>query len=505
MDPIFEIDLALAGKGARQASRTLVRELKAAILDGRLVPGTRLPATRQAGSIFRMSRNTVAEAYERLAIEGLVATRRGSGTFVADRSSQGAPARARKKAAKTRKSDVPRMNEFWLRPDVTAAMGFWQDAPVRETSRNGKAASPPIVDFRPALIDSRLFPHDVFRQVTVRKLRGLERKPPGFRSAQGNQGSYPLREAVARHIALTRAIACHPDELVVTSGAQQAFDLLARVLVRPGETSVAIEDPGYPPMRVAFAAAGARLLPVPVDAEGICVDRIAADARVICVCPSHQFPLGVTMSARRRRELVDYARQKGCVIIEDDYDGEFRYEGSPLEALRATSDGDVVFYVGTFSKCMLPSLRLGFVIAPEWSLRNLIAAKNCLDWHCSVPVQLAVADFIAGGHLARHVRKMRAIYAKRRERLLAGLRGELQRWFEPIASLYGMHVAAAAQPALDVEALARRAGLSGVHVHSLRRYFLGKETLGGLVFGFGAVDPAQIEEGLARIRKAIVR
>jgi GntR family transcriptional regulator / MocR family aminotransferase len=184
------------------------------------------------------------------------------------------------------------------------------------------------------------------------------------------------------------------------------------VLVTPNDTVVAIEDPGYPPMRVAFAAAGARLVPVGVDDEGLIVEQLPADVRIICVCPSHQFPLGVTMSARRRQALVAFARRRGAVIIEDDYDGEFRYEGSPLEALRTGDAEDVVCYVGTFSKCMLPSLRLGFIVAPGWALRSLISAKNCMDWHCPMPMQMGVARFIAEGHLERHVRRLRRIYGE---------------------------------------------------------------------------------------------
>lgn len=188
--------------------------------------------------------------------------------------------------------------------------------------------------------------------------------PPRFKSPQGNQGNYHLRDAITKHIALTRAVTCQPQDILVTSGAQQAFDLLARALVTRNETVVAVEDPGYPPMRAAFAAAGARLVSVGVDDEGLMVEQLPPDVAVICVCPSHQFPLGVTMSMRRRKALVEFARTRGAVIIEDDYDGEFRYDGSPLEALRTAEAADVAFYVGTFSKCMLSALRLGFIVAP---------------------------------------------------------------------------------------------------------------------------------------------
>jgi len=382
---------------------------------------------------------------------------------------------------------------------VTAAMGFWRDRP----EQRAPPPTVPQVDFRPALVDARLFPFDVFRRVSAKQLRALERKPARYQSPQGNQGNFSLREAILTHIALTRAVVCQPDDVLVTSGAQQAFDLLARTLVTPNATVVAVEDPGYPPMRVAFAAAGARIVPVEIDAEGLIVDQLPSDVGVICVCPSHQFPLGVAMSMRRRKALVEFARSRGAVIIEDDYDGEFRYEGSPLEALRARDAADVVFYVGTFSKCMLSALRLGFIIAPDWAMPTLVAAKNCLDWHCSIPVQIGVAAFIAEGHLAHHVRKMRDVYKERRRLLLSFLHQELGQWLDPVPSYYGMHVAAMARTALDLERVAEALVADGVKIHTLNRYYLGPATQAGLIFGYGAPDVAQMNRGLRALRRAL--
>ena len=497
MGLLFEIELDLAAKGSRESSRSLYRQLKAAILDGRLTAGARLPPTRKSEAYFRVSRNTAAEVYEKLLSEGHVVIRRGSGTYVADRASAARPPAAPNGAS----PPDPRLNPFWLRPDVTAAMNFWRDG----TERPSAPATGAPIDFRPALVDSRLFPFDVFRRVSAKQLRGLERKPASYKSPQGNQGNYRLREAITRHIALTRAVVCQPEGILVTSGAQQAFDLLARALVTPGKTVVAIEDPGYPPMRAAFAAAGARLVPVGVDEEGLMVERLPPDAGVICVCPSHQFPLGVAMSMSRRKALVEFARRRGAVIVEDDYDGEFRYDGSPLEALRTVDAADVVFYVGTFSKCMLPALRLGFIVAPEWAMRTLIAAKNCLDWHCSTPVQLGVAGFIAEGHLAQHVRRMRDIYQQRRRLLLNALKEDLGDWLEPIPSFYGMHIAAAARTSLDLDRVTESLLRSNVKMHTFSRYYLGPETGAGLVFGYGAVDLPGLKQGLSVLRKALLR
>jgi len=242
-----------------------------------------------------------------------------------------------------------------------------------------------------------------------------------------------------------------------------------------------------------------------VDEEGLIVDRLPAGLGVICVCPSHQFPLGVTMSKRRRAALVDFARTHGAVIVEDDYDGEFRFGDNPLQSLRATDAADVVFYVGTFSKCMLPSLRLGFVVVPDWARRTLIAAKNCLDWHCSTPLQTGVSAFVAEGQLARHVRKMRQIYSRRRELLYALLKRDFSDTLEPIPSLYGMHVAAWARDGVDLDGAVQILAGRSVKIHTLGRYHLKHSPRSGLVFGYGAVDLPEIERGLAALQGVLAR
>jgi GntR family transcriptional regulator/MocR family aminotransferase len=456
--------------------------LKDAILDKRLPPGSRLPSTRDAKRLFGVSRNSAQDVYDRLAEEGLLSTKHGSGTFVC--AAQPDP------VAKpdTRWEDhMGRVNPFWDRPDIASWIGFWHE------ERGAEPMSPPIADLRPSLIDQRMFPHATFRQVMARQLRRLEMNPASGRSPQRNQGNRQLRQAITDHIGLTRAVACRPEDVLVTSGAQQAFDLIARALVVPGKTVVAIEDPSYPPMRVPFAMAGARILPVPVDSEGLVVDAITADANIICVCPSHQFPLGMTMSPRRREALLNFARRKGAVIVEDDYDGEFRYDGSPLEALRSGASASHVFYLGSFSKCMFPALRLGFVVPPAWALPALVAAKNSTDWHSSIPVQAAVAGFIRDGHLTRHIRQVRKIYGERRGRLLRLLDQQLGHAFTAVPSFYGLHVAIIGRDGLDCEILSDALARRGIMIHSLARYFMGAATRTGFVISFAAADAEILE------------
>jgi GntR family transcriptional regulator/MocR family aminotransferase len=279
--------------------------------------------------------------------------------------------------------------------------------------------------------------------------------------------------------------------VLVTSGAQQAFDLLAKVLAG----AVAVENPSYPPMRAAFEAAGAKLMPISVDAEGLDVNQLPRQARIICVTPSHQFPLGSAMSMARRMALLEFARKNEAVIIEDDYDCEFRYESRPLDALQTIDRHESVFYVGTFSKSMFPDLRLGFIVAPPWALDALVAAKQQSDLLSPFVNQHTLAAFIADGHLARHIRKMRAIYSQRRRVLLDGLPG----WLHPIPSFAGLHIAALIDGCADD--LVERARDVGVGVGSVSRYCVGKPKTQALIFGYGGIPERSIVEGLARLRQ----
>ena len=494
MNVLFELNLAAAPKASREVSKTLYQQLKSAILDGRLKPGSRLPSTRNARGLFGVSRTTAQEVYDRLSHEGLVSARHGSGTFIADPL----PLPEQSYPAETAQGLDPRLNAFWLSGEATSWIGFWRE---RSEPPRSKGAQ---IDLRPALLDSAFFPFTTFRQGMAKQLRRLETRPASFKSPQGNQGNFQLRHAIADHIALTRALSCRPEEVLVTSGGQQAFDLIARALVKPGETVVAIEDPGYPPMRVPFAAAGARLVPVRVDSEGLVVRDIPAEANIICVCPSHQFPLGMSMSPARRQELLQLAARTGAVIVEDDYDGEFRYDGSPIEALRTAASNDRVFYVGSFSKCMLPSLRLGFVLPPPWAMGTLIAAKNALDWHCSVPLQLAVAEFIAAGHLDRHVRRLRHIYRERRDHLFAMLHEHVGETLQIIPSFYGMHIAALANDGLNCEAVSEALVGRGVHIHALDRYYLGLVSRSGFVLSYAAAGAEALTKAMQALGQELM-
>ena len=496
MEPILELALRLPPRSSRHLLRELHGQLKTAIIEGRLKPGLRLPPTRTLASGLGVSRNTAVAAYDLLLSEGYLVARRGDGTYVADvipRLSGAAASRHSdsKRTASTSARDRC-LNPFWwnrsraplLRPDSTARF-----------------------DFATGLPDSSIFPFDIWRRLSARALRVLSSSPARYGDSEGR---WTLREAIARHVSFARAVACEPDDIVVTSGAQQAFDLLARILVTPSRTVVAVENPGYPPTRAAFAAAGAKVVPVPVDEEGLIVQRLPAGASVICVTPSHQFPMGTAMSASRRAALLEFAQKHRSVILEDDYDAEFRFGGRPLDALQTLDRSESVFYIGTFSKSLFPAIRLGFVVTPRWARDVLVTAKRCADAHCALHTQDTLAAFIADGHLARHVRRMRQLYSRRRELLLKILECDFNRWLDPIPQSAGLHFTAymKSPDALSesgergsMDAVVDEALKHDVGVRSLRPFFAGKPTKAGLIFGYGAISEGAIEEGLKRLRK----
>lgn len=480
MEPVFSFPLTLPARGQGTLTQELHHQLRAAILDGRLTPGSPLPATRQVAAEFRVARNTVVTAYDLLIAEGYAIPRKGAKAVVADLTAR-RPAKAR---PLLQGLEDPRLNPLWRRP-------FLRAAPPRDL---------PARSFRLGIPDHRYFPHGIWRRLSAQSLRAWAKT--GF-SYPPSEGIAALREAIAQHVAFARAVACTGDDVIVTSGAQQAFDLLARLLVTPGETRVAVEEPGYPPVRAAFAAAGARLVPMPVDDEGLCVDRLPSDVRIISVTPSHQSPTGVALSMRRRAALLDFARSHGAVIVEDDYDGEFRFGGRPLDALQTLDRDALVFYVGTFSKSLFPSLRKGFVVAPAWARDALITVKHCADSHCDTITQSVLAAFIRDGHLARHVRRMRPIYAARREALLDGLRGELGAWLEPIPSEAGLHLAARIR---DPERAPRIMAMAQRHApgaQSIADYSLTPPERPALSFGYGVIDADEITAALTRFRIAL--
>jgi GntR family transcriptional regulator/MocR family aminotransferase len=471
MEPLIALAIKLPPRGSRSILAALHLQFRAAIIDGRLKPGLRLPSTRVLATTYSVSRNTAVAAYDLLLSEGYVTVRRGSGTVVAESLPHHKRSRPSSRADAER-----RLNPYWRGRDLKA-------------QRDPK--DPPRIAFHVGAPDLVSFPYAVWHRLSGRVARQLR---AGLRLDTTPQGYLALREAIARHVSFARAVSCGPEDIVVTTGAQQAFDLLARVFATPAGTTVAIENPGYPPLREAFAALGARIVPVPIDDEGLVVARLPERPGVICVTPSHQFPLGSVMSARRRADLLDFSQQRGCIVIEDDYDGEFRFVDRPLDALQTLDRSQSVFYVGTFSKCLLPDLRLGYIVAPAWARSALVAAKAVSDGWSSFQAQATLSLFIKEGHLSRHVRKMRRVYGRRRHLILESLSSAFGRWFTPLPSVAGLHVTAKITGSWSETAFINRAREAGVGIGALRPF------MRGVMFGYGFIEEVAILEGMRRLR-----
>jgi GntR family transcriptional regulator / MocR family aminotransferase len=474
----MEVHVSLIGR--RDLAGEIYRQLRRAILDGRLRPGDLLPPTRELAQSLSVSRTTVTIAYDRLSGEGFVRSRVGAGTWV---SEQVRPATAEPK----------RRSEGALRPRP-----IWDSISV-----SSAFAKPARFDFRTGIPDASLFPFQTWRRLMARQVRSGTAGAGVYDDPAGHRG---LREAIVRHISVSRGAKASADDVIITNGTQQAVDLVARALLAPGDR-VAVEDPGYPPVRLLLQSQGTRVKGVPVDRHGLVVDALPRHTRLVYVTPSHQYPLGMPMALPRRLALLAWAERNNAAIVEDDYDSEFRFQGQPIEPLQSLDANGRVIYVGSFSKTMLPTLRLGFVVTPP-SLRDAVRkAKFVTDWHSSVFAQAALADFIDDGGFARHVRKMAGVYRVRHQMVTQALTQEFIDLLEVIPSAAGLHLGALARTGSPgwLAAVVRRASDAGVELRELSRFALEAPARDGLIVGYGAIAGADIEEGLRRLRHCFDR
>jgi GntR family transcriptional regulator/MocR family aminotransferase len=470
------VDFHVSLVGRKDLTDEIYRQLRRAIVDGLLPPGDALPPTRELAQRLSVSRTTVTVAYDRLAGEGFVTARVGAGTFVSDEVPRSPP-------PASRSAGTLRPRPVWDRVPVPTAF-----------------AAPADYEFRTGLPDATRFPFETWRRLMARELR----VSAVGRGHYGDPAGQPaLREAIARHVGTSRGVTAAADDVIVTNGTQQALDLVARVLLAPGDR-VAVEDPGYPPPRLLFESLGLDVRGVPVDEHGLVVDALPRATRLVYVTPSHQYPLGTAMSLPRRTALLGWADRNDAAIVEDDYDSEFRYDGRPIEPLQTLSASGRVVYVGSFSKTMLATLRLGFVVAPRSLSPALRAAKYLSDWHTAIPPQAALAHFIEGGWLARHLRRMRGVYQERHEMIVAALGHGLADDLTVVPSAAGLHVSATATTASPAEigAVVRRALAAGVAVQPLSMFRVDQPARAGLALGYGAIDTGLIGEGLRRLRGA---
>ena len=474
----MELHVQLSGDA--DLSGQVYRGIAAAIGDGRLKQGQQLPPSRLLAEQLGISRKPVADAYSRLTYDRLIVGHIGKGTFV---SGAGAP------AAFDPQEDALRDN---------AALKWWRElrTPLRHPMPEGSSK----YEFIGGMPAPAHFPHDEWRRCMLYGLR----KNNGMLGRYGPTEGVPmLREAIARHIGFSRGVRCTASEVVITNGAQQAFDLLARITVQPGDV-VAMEDPGYPMARLLFMAQGAKVVSIGVDHEGLMVDAIPAETRLIYTTPAHQFPLGMPMSQGRREKLLERAARIGALIIEDDYDSEFRYEGRPTDSLQSMDKHGVVAFVGSFSKVMLPELRLGYIVVPRKLVQPLLAVKHVFDWHSPATVQYALAHFIEDGLLLKHIRRGHGIYAIRRDELMRHFAGPLAPWFRLVPSTAGFHVAALATRAIDIRLLQRLARRADVGLYALEDFYTERTPQSGLFLGYGAIETLDIEPALLRVRDVLL-
>src|ERR1700758_275939 len=379
-------------------------ELRAAILGGHLRPGARLPATRDLARTYRLSRATIVAAFDQLKSEGYVEGKAGSGTYV----SQVLPEQLLDVRGPLSEKRLPHrriaLSEYARR------LQPFRGVPQR-----------PLRAFRPNQPALDMFPTTLWAQVAARRLRRVSANLLAGGEALGYR---PLRQAVADYLNSSRGVKCVADQVLILSGAQEALDRSARILLNPGEP-VWMEEPGYPGAAVVFRALGARICGVPVDAEGLDLTRGLQKwkgARLVYVTPAHQYPLGVSMSLRRRLALLEWARRSGTLIFEDDYDSEYRYSGRPAPALQGLDRSGVVIFAGSFSAVLFPALRLGYLVVPDEMVDVFAAAESVSTHHPPLLEQAILCDFITEGHFARHIRRMRELYAERLTVLLESAR-----------------------------------------------------------------------------------
>ena len=483
------IDIALDRRGP-PLNEQLYRALKDLILRGVLRPGQRLPATRILAAELDISRNTVLAAYDQLLAEGFTEARPGAGTRVS--------------------TDLA---------DLMPAGG--RTAPV--TGPGGAGAPPPelparVLDllprrtpgpdalrpFLPGVPDVAEFPFEEWGRAVGRFWR---RPPAAMLNARDGRGHEPLRRAIADYLVAVRGAACTADRVIITSGAQQGIDLCARVLLEPG-APVVMENPGYRGLRTAFETAGADVRFAAVDGEGLDVAAARAatpSPRLVAVTPSHQFPLGVTMSLARRLELLAWARDAGFWVLEDDYDSEYRYRGKPLAALSGLDGGARVIYAGTFSKVMFPALRLGYLVVPEPLVTAFLRLRNAVDDFPALAMQPALAEFMESGRFGAHVRRMRQLYGERQ----AVLREELERRFVGLFAIpdddAGMHLTVRLAAGSADGDVTREADALGLTARALSAYYAGATKDAGLVLGYTAFTPAALRAAAPVLEKAVER
>ena len=482
-------ELALPPRDPRlSAYRWLYSALRAAILEGRLRPGSRLSATRDLATQYRLSRGTIVNAVEQLKSEGYVQARTGSGTYV----SSTLPEELFQVAANTKPKSLP--------PKQQRTQPRTFSAYAQRVHMFPNFAPRPTRAFRPNLPALDLFPATLWAQVAARRLRKVS---TNFLMGCDPLGYLPLREAVADYLNTSRGVNCTAEQVTIVSGAQEAFDLVARLFLNPGDR-VCMENPGYIGAATVFKSLGAKISHVPLDEEGMTLrTSTLRNARLVYVTPGHQFPVGITMSLARRLQLLESARKSGTLILEDDYDSEFRYAGRPVPALHGLDRHGLVLFTGSFSEVLFPSLRLGYLVLPTDLVDRVSATLSITRRHAPLMEQAVLCDFITAGHFGRHLRRTRQIYAERLTVLLQSARQNLRGLLEISGIEAGLQTVGWLQRGINAESAAEAAARRNVEVTPLSIYAQGNAASTGLQLGFAAIDAKEIRRGVRDLAIAL--
>jgi GntR family transcriptional regulator/MocR family aminotransferase len=487
--------IMLADKNSKPTPlyRQIYETIRRAILNGEFEARMQLPATRILAKQLGVSRMTVINAYEQLFAEGYLEGKTGAGTFVASEIPEElleiSQAARKNKTAETTGEKV-KISKFAERLSEA------------QTKVSRFQSSTSVLPFKNGLTAVSEFPFDVWEKIAVRVYRRSRYKISGYGEAAGYR---PLREAVAAHFAASRGVHCDIEQIFITNGAQQALDLIGRVLLETGD-QIWIEDPCYQEALGVFRAVGAKITAVAVDAEGFNLaeaERISTAAKLVYITPSHQYPTGATMSLARRLSLLEWARKTGAWIIEDDYNSEFRYAGRPLASLQNLDNTERVIYVGTFSKTIFPALRLGCMVVPKNLIEIFRAARSLCDSHSPIFEQAILADFIAEGHFARHLRRMRTLYEKRQNILVAEAEQNLGGLLKVSKAESGMHLIGWLEKGFDETEVAEKASENGLNLTPLSSYCIETKLPAGVILGYTGFDEKQIEQGIQRLKQIL--
>jgi GntR family transcriptional regulator / MocR family aminotransferase len=465
--------------------RALYTHMRTAILSGELKGGLKLPSTRALAEELNLSRNTVLNAYRQLLAEGYLESIESSGTYVANVLPDLLLAAPHHNASKSAQPYQAESRRPLFSEHAKAQMA------ASQPPSNGKLPHP-FLSEAPAL---DAFPFEIWSRLVVRQAR---RMPVNAFTYQDSAGYRPLREAIAAHVTVSRQVHCQPEQIMIVPGSQGALDLASRILINAGDP-VWMEDPGYPGARGAFLGAGANIIPIPIDDEGLMVDiglTRAPQARLVYLTPSHQFPLGVTMSISRRLALLDWAKRANAYILEDDYDSEFRFEARPLAALQGLDDAERVIYIGTFSKVLFPSLRIGYLILPPRLVDSFLKVRRLIDIHAPMLEQVVLTDFITEGHFTRHLRRMRALYAERRSTLLEAARKLPLEIHSPEA---GIHCIGWLPDGMDDLSVARKAAAYDLELTPVSIFGVEPLARKGLLLGYGGYSVQSIKDGVHKL------